>query len=167
MLAELDPLVTQRRYSPENKKQRESSQRFAGWWVCGASTYWYQSPELSIIPRFLQPLWSWRSGKEPVGLSFPPQRNKKPLKQCRRRGERLSLNFGKLAVPAPCRGDFNRTWMPVRRFWEVESHYSVQGETGNPWANHLYSILHTFPSWDQASNFSFYRMKFVGWEDED
>lgn len=120
MLAELDPLVTQRRYSPENKKQRESSQRFAGWWVCGASTYWYQSPELSIIPRFLQPLWSWRSGKEPVGLSFPPQRNKKPLKQCRRRGEMMSLNFGKLALPAACRGDFNRTWMPVRRFWDRE-----------------------------------------------
>ena len=55
----------------------------------------------------------------------------------------------------------------LRRFWEVESHYSVQGETGNPWANHLYSILQTFPLWDKASNSSFYRMKFVGWEDED
>lgn len=110
----------QRRYSPENKKQRESSQRFAGWWVFGVSTYWYQSPELSITPRFLQPLWSWRSNKKPLGLSFPPQRNKKPLKDCRQRGEMMRLNFGKLVLPAVCRGDFNRTRMPVRRFRDRE-----------------------------------------------
>ena len=57
---------------------------------------------------------------KPLGLSFPPQRNKKPLKDCRQRGEMMRLNFGKLVLPAVCRGDFNRTRMPVRRFRDRE-----------------------------------------------
>lgn len=32
----------------------------------------------------------------------------------------MRLNFGKLALPAVCRGDFNKTRRPVRRFQDPE-----------------------------------------------